>query len=206
MIMYISPHLRAEGDFKKASELFSTLGNYLDSKEQARSLRQKYLDAKYRLAVDSYHSQNYKKVVELLENMDFSEFSQDQQNLKEIYKEAVYRYADELYDGDKPYEAYALYKSIEDYKDVKTKRLTRQAYMLIGEWITSKKTEMSFFEDGRCNIDGKEMFYMAGRYKLMTGESLEKLKYNYKIIKIEKNVLTLQNIKSNITYKLRRVK
>lgn len=198
--------IRDEGDLQKASELFMALGDYLDSKEQASELKQNYFDSKYRLAVDSYHRQSYKRVIELLEGMDFEELKGEYSNLKDIYTDSMYHHADELYDEDKPYEAYALYKSIEGYKDVKTKKLTRYPYLLIGNWVTSKKTEMSFFEDGRCIIDGKEMFYIAGRYRLSTGESLEKLKYSHKIVKVEKNSLTLQSVKPSITYKLKRVK
>jgi hypothetical protein len=127
-----------KGELNAAADLYSSLGDYKDAKQQAA---QSYT-VSYESALDEAKSamkrKDYKSAVDSLETIDKNSPVYKESEIKELYQEAVYLLADSLFDEGKPYEAYPYYKKIEDYKDVKSKKLDRYAYKVLGKWEAPK--------------------------------------------------------------------
>lgn len=193
-----------KGDLLHASELFASLGDYLDAKELAQQTKLRFTESSDRGARDAYNRKEYEKVIHILENVNIDEMDKMYPGIKDLHYDAIYRFADELYTSDKPYEAYAYYKRISGYKDVKSKKMNRYPYLLFGSWKSTKGTMMHFYEDGSCEIDGEKLYYIAGRYRLLTGETPDTLTFTHNIVQVKKNSLTLKNEKTKRTYKMKK--
>ncbi len=117
----------------------------------------------------------------------------------------MYRYAEQLYNDGKPYEALPWYRLIADYKDVSSRKLNRHAYRLFGKWESTRGALMEFREDGTCLIDGQEGYYVAGQYRLSTGKTPDTLTYTHNITHKTNTSLTLREESTKRLYKMKRL-
>ncbi len=152
----------------------------------------------------AYDEKDYAAVVDAVSGLDLSSLGDKYADLKPIFEEAAYNYAEALYADKRPYEAYQIYKMIPDYKDVADKKMTRICYQVIGSWVSSKGAHFIFNDDGTCSFDGANMYYYARQYLLQTGPTADDMSTDYQIINISKRALTLKNKKSGKTYRLTR--
>ena len=119
-----------------------------------------------------------------LDGLDLNTASTKYADVKELWQEAAYQYAEDLYAKDRPYDAYAYYIQLEDYRDVATKKLTRRAYQVIGSWESGKGEKFEFNSDGTCVIEGKKLYYTVKNWTLRTGTAANDLDTIYRIISI----------------------
>lgn len=194
-----------EGDAAHAARLFALIGEYEDAPARADNSYDDYYRESYQKAEEAMKARRYKEAAEALENLDRVNPPEKFSDVGDRYNEAVYRLAEQLYEEEKPYEALPYYRLISDYKDVKSRKLTRNAYRIIGRWESTKGMEMVFGSDGTCLIDGKEMCYAALQYRLKTGNTADNLQYTYNITHMTDNSLTLRNEKTKKLYKMTRM-
>ncbi|NLB39155.1 MAG: hypothetical protein GX810_07925, partial [Clostridiales bacterium] len=150
---------------------------------------------------------DYKAVVDALHNLDRESTGDKYADIQQMYEQANYAYAGELYNQDKPYEALPYYRNIPNYRDVSTTRLTRVPYRIIGSWESTKWLKMVFNDDGTCVIDGRNLYYLAKNYLLRVGARADNLDEQYTIVRFPNDgkQLTLQNRTTKTYYRMSRV-
>jgi len=197
---------REAGDFSTAAHLFSSVSTYEDAAQQADSCYDAYLADAYQAAKAAYSEKNWQGVVEAVGTLDLNDLGEKYADLKAVWQESAYNYAEALYADKKPYQAYAYYLLLADYKDVSDKKLTRLCYQVIGKWESSKGAQLFFNEDGTCQIEGVNLYYYSRQYLVQTGPNPDEMNTDYQIVTMNKNTLTLKNKKTGKTYRLTRVK
>ena len=125
--------------------------------------------------------------------------------IDDIYNEANYNYANELYAQKKPYEALRYYRNIPDYKDVTEKKLNRICYRILGSWVSAKGIKMEFRDDGTCTIDGKDGYFNVSMYAMSVGTRANDLNQNWQIYSCTDKSLSVINNSNKTQYKLTRV-
>ena len=195
----------AENDLAAAAALFAQAQDYKDAKQQAAGCADQYYAEAYRIANQAMDDEDYKTAIDALAGLSRDYLNDTYDDIPKIYNEAWYRYANELYSQQQPFEALKYYRQIEDYKDVSEKRLDKVVYRIMGKWESSKGAVMEFREDGTCTIDGRDYYYYAGMYALDIGDRADDLEYTYNILSNTKNKLTLRHEKQNILYRMDRV-
>ena len=202
--------LKDSGDYREAVELFRSLGGYLDSAAQAEECLDLYYEAAYEEAAAAYEAKEYAAVVAMLRDMDLSYLPERYEDLKDMYAEAAYRRGDELYAEKRPYEALAYYDLIPGYKDVKTKKLTRTCYQIIGSWETADgETRFDFRADGTFKTGDREEYYYTTQYAVYAGGENDpvKMTYAYNILDLRSGqILNLRDEKTGAVYKMKPVK
>ena len=181
-----------EGNLSEAADIFNSLGDYQDAAAQAEASYDDYYQDAYNTAKQAYADKNWQVVVETLEGLDLNTASAKYADLRDIWQAAAYEYAEQLYNDDKVFEAYAYYIRLEGYKDVSTKKLTRYTYNLFGAWENSKGEVFIFNPDGSCIVNGQDLFYFAKQYTLRTGRSPDSLDVTYRIVSVNANRLSLK--------------
>jgi hypothetical protein len=172
------------GNLSSAADIFNTLGDYKDATEQAETSYDDYYKDAYETAKQAFADRNWAQVLTALQGLDLDTASTKYSDVKYFWQEAAYQYAEQLYNEDKPYEAYAYYQQLLDYKDVASKKLTRRAYQVIGEWETSKDERFVFRGDGTCEIEGVGQYYTVKNWTLRTGKAANDLDTTYRIVSI----------------------
>ena len=158
------------------------------------------------IALNAMAAKDYKTVVEALMPLSQEYLPDKYSDIPELFNEACYQYANDLYAQKQPFEALKYYRMIPDYQDVTEKRLDKVVYRIMGKWESSKGMVMEFREDGTCTIDGREYYYYANMFALDIGDRPDDLSYVYNIVSDNKNTLTLRHEKQNILYRMTRVK
>ena len=180
----IATREKEAGNLSEAADIFNTLGNYKDATEQAETSYDDYYQDAYETAKQAFADRDWPKVIGALEGLDLDTASTKYSDLKYFWQEAAYQYAEQLFNEDKPYEAYAYYNQLLDYKDVASKKLTRRAYQVIGEWETGKHERFVFNGDGTCEIEGKKLYYTVKNWTLRAGKAANDLDTTYRIVSI----------------------
>ena len=175
------------GNLSEAADIFNTLGNYKDANEQAESSYDDYYKDAYEAAKEAYDAKNWEQVIAALDGLDLNTASTKYADVKTMWQEAAYEYAEQLYLADKPYEAYAYFEQLLDYKDVSTKKITRRAYQVCGTWVSGKGEIFVFNTDGTCEIDGKSQYFTVKNWTLRTGRAANDLDNTYRIVSINSN-------------------
>jgi tetratricopeptide (TPR) repeat protein len=197
-------NLEISGDLGRAAELFASLGDYQDAREQSEAAYDAYYQEAYERAQQAITARDYKTAIEALAPLDRENPGEKYSNVDVMYKDAVYRHAEELYEQGKAYEALPFYRSIADYRDVSSKKLTRYAYRILGKWESTKGVLMEFREDGSCTIDGREMFFLAALYRLSTGDLPGELSYTHNIVRLTDTGMTLRDESTQKIFKMTR--
>jgi len=195
----------AAGNLGEAARLYGKIPLYKDAAQKSGDNYTTYFETAYRAAKEGMSKKDYKAVIDALEGLDRSNTGEAYQDIPQMYQEAAYRYADELYKDKKPYEALAYYRKIPDYKDVSTKKITRTPYQIIGSWRSQKGAEFIFRDDGSCLIEGKEMYYYARQYLLQVGSRPDELNISYNIVYLRPKALSLRHMGNQTLYKCERL-
>ena len=203
--VYHTAEVYAEnGEIKEAAALFASLGDYQDAAQRAAGSYDAYYGEAYRAAKDALAEQDYPAALAALESVDRENGTKEYGDLEQLYQEANYLYANQLYDEKKPYEALPYYRRIPEYKDV-ARKLDRVCYRMMGRWVSRTGVEMDFREDGSAIMDGKAAYYWASQFVLMTGNKPDNLKDEWTIHDCQQNVLSIENNKTHVQYRMTRV-
>lgn len=197
---------REDNDLAGAAKYFAMAGSYQDAAAQADACSEAYYASAYTAARSAMEQKDYKGVVDALAGLAQEDYLPAQYaDIRDMYQEACYQYANSLYADRRAFDALIYYKQIPGYKDVDTKRMTKTVYEIMGKWESSKGVKMEFREDGTCTIDGAEACYYATTYALETGETADDLSYTYNIVSNKEKSLTLRHEKTNTLYRMQRV-
>lgn len=203
--IYHSAEVHQEaGQLAEAAELFASIAGYQDAAERANACYDAYYAGAYNTARDAMATGDYVTAIEALESVSRQNASEAYADMERMYQEANYLYANQLYDDKKPYEALPYYRNIPDYKDV-PRKLDRVCYRMLGSWISVTGIHMEFKEDGTCTLDGRSYYFFASQYAFFTGDKPDQLRTEWTIHSCTEEVLSIQNNKTNVQYKLTRV-
>jgi hypothetical protein len=201
----VASDLKAAGDYRQAAEQFRLIRDYQDAGVQAEESYDLYYADAYKIANDAIKKKDYKTAVEALEPLDRGDPNDKYKNVQALYENAVYLYANQLYDAREPYLALPYYRKIADYKDVTRTKLTRTPYRILGTWKTEKGFTMIFRDDGTCTIEGRDYLFYARTYLLAVGDRKEELNNTYNILALSDDQLNLRRDDPRTLYKLVRV-
>ncbi|MDI9521332.1 MAG: hypothetical protein QM308_09325 [Bacillota bacterium] len=195
----------AAGNQGEAAKLYALIPEYQDAAAKSADNYTNYYQSAYTLAKEGMKKKDYKAVIDALTGLDLTDPGENYQDIPDMYHEAVYQYAEQLYNDQKPYEALVYYKMIPEYKDVTSRKLTRAAYRIIGAWETQKGARFVFREDGTATVLGKDMYYFARQYLVRVGLKPDEWNTDYTIVSMRGDTLTLRNTKTRVQYKCTRV-
>ena len=203
----LAAQLDAAGEPNQAAAIYSSLGQYKDAETLARESYDSYYKEAYEAARIAYQAKNWEGVMLAAEGLDLESAGGEYSDFVAMWREAAYAIAESLYAQNRDIEAYAYYKRLEGYRDVSTKKLTRQVYLLFGTWKSSSGDIFEFREDGTCLINGQRLFYQAHRYQLRCGNAVEDLSITYQIVNLREKTLTLKGTSkgNSKTYRMTRV-
>ena len=199
--------LRQDGQLAAAGRLFAELGSYQDAKAQSQSCYEEYCGPQAETARSAMAQQDYPAVIEALEGLSLSELAGDYKDLPEMYQEACYQYAEQLYRDGKPYEAMPYYERVRDYRDTAEKKLTRRAYRILGQWTSTSGKTALFRPDGTCDLMGEELYFRVSNFSVYTGAAPDTMTITHKLSSIDDNGMSLRDIRNggDTVYKFTRV-
>ena len=88
-------------------------------------------------------------------------------DLPEIYNEACYQYAEQLYREGKPYEALPPITSAWATTAIRLEsKLERRAYLILGEWTSTTGKTAAFRTDGTCDLMGETLHFYVSNFSL----------------------------------------
>ena len=203
-VYYAAEQYQEEGRLAEAAEMFNAIAGYEDAAERAAACYDAYYAETYNTAKQAMDSGDFALAISALESVNRANASADYAGLESMYQEANYRYANQLYDEKKPYQALPYYRNIPDYKDV-AKKLDRVCYRILGAWISRTGVFMQFNDDGTCSIDGKDYYFRASQFSFYVGTDPDNLNAEWTIFSCQGNSLSVQNNKSRSQYSLTRV-
>ncbi len=204
--IYLSAEEKQEaGELSDAAALFASIPEYEDAAARAEACYDAYYESVYTAARTAMDEKDYAAVIAALEGIELENVSDKYADIEEIYSEANYCYANELYAQKEPYEALRYYRSIPDYKDVTEKKLNRICYRILGSWVSAKGIKMEFRDDGTCTIDGKDYYFTVNMYAMSVGSRKDDLNQSWQIYSCTEKSLSVINKNSKTQYKLTRV-
>lgn len=200
----LAVQLRDEGKNREAADAFVALGEYEDAPALAAECYGAIYGDKPETARKAMKEKNYAAVILALRDVDLENLPETFADLADIYPEALYEYANELYQQDRPYEAVPFYLAAEGYGDAEEK-LSRRAYLILGSWENSGGLKAEFRLDGSCNINGQEGFFRVSNFSLLIGESPEKLGTGFQIFQLTEKGMSIRDLQGDKkTYKYTR--
>ena len=193
------------GDLGAASRYYTQAGNYLDAITKSQNCADQYYAEAYAAATAAMNQGDWETAVNALAPLSHEYLSSKYADIPELYREACYQYANQLFSERRPFEALTYYKQIPNYKDVQENRLQKMVYFIMGTWETSKGETMEFREDGTCTIEGWNYYYYTPNiYSLQLGDRPDSLTHTYEIVSYSSNSLTLRHVKNKTIYRLTR--
>ncbi|MCL1854866.1 MAG: hypothetical protein FWF86_03955, partial [Clostridia bacterium] len=201
----LGQQLKRDGNLAQSARVFSALGAYRDAAAQTEECYRQYVGTVAESARDAFAAKDYPAVLLVLDGLELQDIPVPYNDLKNIYNQACYAYAEQLYREGKPYEALPYYERIPAYRDVADKKLERRAYLILGEWISASGKTALFRTDGTCALDGQELAFSVDNYSVWTGSGREAMTLTHKLTNISKEAMTLREISSNGVNKYTRV-
>ncbi len=176
----------------RAARLYASLGDYRDAALRAEQLYNTVYEAAAQAARTHQAAKEYDKVYETLKDLDLSDLPAKYEDLLNLYRSAVYTLANEAYDRQDAFVAYAYYQLIPDYQDVES-RLTAWTYRIIGRWTTADGILAIFNEDGTATVNGTNYgAYFVDGYTLRLGASAAELETLYNMSNRGSTAFTLR--------------
>jgi len=199
--------LRESGDLPGAGAAFHELGKYQDAAQQSEACYAAYYGQVAQQARDAMDKQDYEGVVRALQGFEMSALSGSYQDLPELYNEACYQMAEQLYRDGKPYEAIPYYQQVGDYRDARKEKLGRGVYLILGQWESATGKTAVFRMDGTCDLMGETLYYQVSNVRLLTGPDPQHLTLTHKLSRIDENSMSLRDIRDGAddVYKFTRV-
>ena len=194
----------ADGNLGEAAALFASIADFEDAADQAAACYDAYYGTVYRQARDAMAAGDYLTAIQAMETVERENESQSYGDLERLYQESCYLYANQLYDEKRPYDALPYYRNILGYKDVERK-LDRVCYRMLGRWVSRTGVEMEFREDGTCTIDGKAYYFRGSQFAFYAGTQPDQLKDDWTIYDCDQHVLSVENNKTKVQYRMTRV-
>ncbi len=193
------------GLYSEAGKLFLALGAYQDAAAQGAECYEKYYGVVAGPAREASGRKDYRTVIETLDGFPMAELPREYRDLLELYQQACYLYAEQLFNDGKPYEALPYYQRIVDYRDVGGK-LERRCYLLLGKWKSVTGEVCEFRADGTCALQGENLTFNVDNYSLFTAKAGEKLTLTHKLTNVTQTSLTLRDTRNgqNVVYKYER--
>lgn len=199
--------LRQDGALAAAGNLFDQLGSYQDAASQSLSCYEEYCGPQAETARAAMEQQDYPSVIAALEKLDLSDLAGAYKDLPEMYQEACYQYAEQLYRDGKPYEAMPYYERVGDYRDTADKKLKRRAYLILGQWSSTSGKTALFRPDGTCDLMGEELYFRVSNFSVYTGATPDDMTITHKLSSIDEDGMSLRDIRNggDTVYKFTRV-
>lgn len=199
--------LRQTGDLPGAGAAFHELGAYKDAAQQSDECYAEYYGQVAQQARDAMEQHDYQGVITLLNRFEMSTLSKNYKDLPDLFNEACYQYADQLYRSGKPFDAIAYYQRVGDYRNAAEEKLERRVYLILGEWESQTGKTATFRMDGTCDLMGETLCYRVSNFSVYTGTDPESMTITHKLSAITKNGMSLRDVRDgqDVVYKFSRV-
>lgn len=194
----------SQGDMAEAAALYLSIRDYQDAAQRAEACYDAYYSDAYTQARDAIYAQDYPAAIAVMQTVTLENQSEKYGDFQQLYNEANYLYANQLYDEKQPYEALKYYRAIPGYKDVERK-LDRICYRMLGRWLSRTGIEMEFRDDGTCTIDGKAYYFRGSQFAFYTGAQPDALRDEWTIYDCTNETLSVENNKSKVQYRMTRI-
>jgi len=203
----LAVEMRKNGDLIAAAEAFHKLGRYQDAKEQSESCYAEYYGPVADAARNAMENQDYRTVIQTLRGYEMSALSKAYDDLPDLFNEACYELAEQLYREGKPYEAIPYYQAVGDYRDTQKEKLGRRVYLILGDWQSATGKTATFRMDGTCDLMGETLYYRVSNFSLYTGLTADDMTVTHKLSAISENGMSLRDIRDgqDVVYKFSRV-
>ena len=203
----LAEQLYEQGDLTGAGDAFHKLGSYQDAKERSEACYNVYYGQVAQQARDAMEQLEYVQVIRLLGAFDLENLSKTYGDLPDLYKEACYQYAEELYRSGKPYDAIPFYQLADDYRNAAEEKLNRRVYLILGDWESATGKTASFRMDGTCDLMGETLYYRVSNFSVYTGVDAANMAITHKLSTIDEDGMSLRDMRDgqNVVYKFSRV-
>ncbi|MEG0996453.1 MAG: hypothetical protein RSH26_05770 [Clostridia bacterium] len=182
------------------------LGAYEDAAEQATACYDAYYGVVAAPARTAMETKDYQAVIDALDGFAMTALPKAYADLPDLYNEACYQRAEEVYRAGEPYQAMPYYQRVSGYKDTADK-LERRAYLVLGVWESTTGKRAIFRTDGTCELMGETFFFRVNNFSLYTGASRDAMTVTHKLSSISKTGMSLRDVRdgNDIVYKLTRL-
>ena len=203
----LAEQLYEQGDLTGAGDAFHHLGSYQDAKERSEACYNAYYGQVAEQARGAMEQMDYVQVIRLLNAFDLNTLSKTYDDLPDLYKEACYQYAEELYRSGKPYDAIPFYQLADEYRDAAKEKLGRRVYLILGDWESATGKTASFRMDGTCDLMGETLHYRVSNFSVYTGADAENMTITHKLSAITEEGMSLRDVRDgqDVVYKFSRV-
>ena len=182
------------GELKTAGDAFAALGDYEDASQQASDCYDQLYGAASATAREALAEENYPAAIQALRDVDRTNLPRAYRDLEQLYQEACYSYADQLYRNHEPYRAMPFYQEAIGYRDAESK-LKRRAYLILGSWESASGTQAEFRTDGTCTLLGEELYFRVSNFSLLVGNSPDDLKSSFQISQLTAKGMSLRDLR-----------
>ena len=182
------------GELKAAGDAFAALGDYEDAAQQASDCYDQLYSAASAAAREALAEENYPAAIRALQDVDRTNLPRAYRDLEQLYQEACYSYADQLYRNHEPYRAMPFYQEAIGYRDAESK-LKRRAYLILGAWESASGTQAEFHTDGTCTLLGEELYFRVSNFSLMVGNSPDSLESAFQISQLTAKGMSLRDLR-----------
>ena len=182
------------GELKTAGDAFAALGDYEDASQQASDCYDQLYGAASATAREALAEENYPAAIRVLQDVDRTNLPRAYRDLEQLYQEACYSYADQLYRNHEPYRAMPFYQEAIGYRDAESK-LKRRAYLILGAWESASGTQAEFRTDGTCTLLGEELYFRVSNFSLLVGNSPDDLKSSFQISQLTAKGMSLRDLR-----------
>ena len=182
------------GELKTAGDAFAALGDYEDASQQASDCYDQLYGAASATAREALAEENYPAAIRVLQDVDRTNLPRAYRDLEQLYQEACYSYADQLYRNHEPYRAMPFYQEAIGYRDAESK-LKRRAYLILGSWESASGTQAEFRTDGTCTLLGEELYFRVSNFSLLVGNSPDDLKSSFQISQLTAKGMSLRDLR-----------
>lgn len=203
----LAEQLYQQGDMAGAAAAFYQLRGYQDATERSEACYDAYYGQVAQQARELTAQQDYAGVIQTLQSFDLNSLSKTYDDLMDLYNEACYQYAEQLYRSGRPYDAIPFYQAIGDYRDAAKDKLNRRVYLILGEWESATGKTAVFRMDGTCDLMGESLYYRVSNFSLYTGTDPKEMTITHKVSTIDEKSMGLREVGSgqDVLYKFSRV-
>lgn len=195
---------RDEGDYTGAAEAFHQLGQYEDAQAQRDACYASYFGDNADAARQAAKANDQDAVIRALYGFDLNVLGKTYSDLAELYAEACFQKAEQLYREGSPYEAIPYYQAAGEKRT--ENKLNRRTYLILGVWQSATEKTAEFRTDGTCDLLGETLYFRVSNFSLYTGTDPESMAVTHKISVLDKNGMSLRDLRNggDVLYKFSR--
>ncbi len=178
-----------------AAKLFQTLGNHSDAAKQADAMYEKYYAGPATAIAQAREAKNWAEVIQVMGWLDTANLPQKYQYLNDLYHEACFNQANQLFLEGKPYDALVYYKQLPDGYGNVSNRLQEACYLILGTWEDLQGNRYIFREEGVCSLNGERLYFIVEDTAMYTGEKQTMMAVTHRLTGVNRSHAWLYDLR-----------